>query len=139
MNYGYYPNYNNGAMPDMLGQYRQAQQPMMSPMQQPSNGMIWVQGEAGAKSFLVAPGNTVVLWDSEDQVIYIKSSDAAGMPGMRVLEYSERMAVPRGHQNTVGQYATLDMVNELRGKIDGLAAKIEGKTREENNNGESAV
>lgn len=138
MNYGYYPNYNNGAMPDMLGQYRQMH-PMMPPMQQPqpNNGMIWVQGEAGAKSYLVAPGNTVVLWDSEDQVIYIKSSDAAGMPEMKVLEYHERTAAPRAQQSGAVQFATLDMVNELRGKIDSLTAKMEGFTtaKEDENNG----
>lgn len=135
MNYGYYPNYNNGAMPDMLGQYRQMQQPMMPPMQQQPNSMIWVQGEAGAKSYLVAPGNTVVLWDSEDPIIYIKTADASGLPGMKVLEYSERTAAPRGQQAMGNQYATVDMVNELRGKIDGLAARMEGITKEENNNG----
>jgi hypothetical protein len=30
-----------------------------------SSGQIWVQGEAGAKSYLVAPNKTVTLWDSE--------------------------------------------------------------------------
>lgn len=139
MNYGYYPGYNNGAMPDMLNQFRQAQQTMVPPMQQPPGGMIWVQGEAGAKSYLVAPGNTVVLWDSEDPVIYIKTADASGLPGMKVLQYSERTADQRGQQGAAGQYATLDMVNELRSKIDSLSAKIEGLTREESNDGERVV
>lgn len=34
------------------------------------NPLIWVQGEAGAKSYLVGPGQTVALWDSEESVIY---------------------------------------------------------------------
>lgn len=52
--------------------------------------MIWVQGEAAAKSYLVAAGNTVPLWDSENMCIYVKSVDASGVPSMRILDYTER-------------------------------------------------
>ena len=62
--------------------YPQINQPMYSQPQQVQNGIIWVQGEAGAKSYLVAPNNTVQLWDSEAQTIYLKSADASGMPSM---------------------------------------------------------
>lgn len=58
--------------------------------QQPSSGIIWVQGEAGAKSYLVAPNTTIALWDSENQTIYLKSADAAGMPSMKTLDYTIR-------------------------------------------------
>ena len=57
---------------------------------QPQNGLNWVQGEAGAKAFPVAPNTTVDLWDSEAQVIYLKSADASGMPSMKVLDYTIR-------------------------------------------------
>ena len=64
----------------------------LAPMQQPvqQNGIIWVSGEAGAKAYLVAPNNTVQLWDSESQTIYLKSADASGMPSMKVLDYTIR-------------------------------------------------
>lgn len=55
-----------------------------------TGNIIWVQGEAGAKSYLVAPNTTVQLWDSEEQVIYLKSADASGMPSMKILDYSIR-------------------------------------------------
>ena len=57
MAYGYpqyypqipYYNAQQTAMPDQLAQLRAAQQPMMQqPAQPSSNGLIWVQGEAGA-------------------------------------------------------------------------------------------
>lgn len=41
-------------------QYNQNQQ-----YNQTNSGIIWVQGESGAKSYLVAPNSTVQLWDSE--------------------------------------------------------------------------
>ena len=55
-----------------------------------NNSIIWVQGEAGAKSYLVAPNNTVQLWDSEANTIHLKSADASGMPSMKILDYKVR-------------------------------------------------
>lgn len=66
----------------------QAVQQPVQPSQPVSNGIIWVQGEAGAKSHLVAPNTTVALWDSEAQRIFLKSADAAGMPSMKILNYT---------------------------------------------------
>lgn len=57
------------------------------------NGIIWVQGEAGAKSYMVAPNTTVALWDSENQIIYLKKSDQNGVPTMTILEYTERKPI----------------------------------------------
>ena len=71
------------------------QMPRYQPQQQQSNGLIWVQGETGAKSYMVAPGQSVLLMDSENQAFYIKSADASGMPlPLRVFDYSERTAQP---------------------------------------------
>lgn len=56
-----------------------------------SQGILWVQGEPGAKSFLVGAGQSVLLMDSESSTFYIKSSDASGMPlPLRVFDYIER-------------------------------------------------
>lgn len=80
----YYPQQNY-----MQNMTSQAQNP--APAQQTtSSSIIWVQGEAGAKSYMVAPNTTVQLWDSENQVIYLKSADASGMPSMKVLDYRIR-------------------------------------------------
>ena len=102
-NYGYqYPYY--GAQPPMADNLAQLRmnanqmqnavtQPSMpsQPMQQQSSQIIWVSGEAGAKSYLVAPGNTVMLLDAENSVFYLKSADASGMPlPLRIFDYKER-------------------------------------------------
>ena len=102
-NYGYqYPYYGaQPPMPDNLAQLRmntnQMQNAVVSqptpsqPMQQQSSQIIWVSGEAGAKSYLVAPGNTVMLLDAENSVFYLKSADASGMPlPLRIFDYKER-------------------------------------------------
>lgn len=64
--------------------------------QQATANLIWVQGEASAKAYPVASGQSVLLMDSEDSIMYIKSTDQSGMPQpLRVFEYKERT----GHQN----------------------------------------
>lgn len=66
-------------------------QPQQQPQAQQQNGqMIWVQGETGAKSYLLTPNTTMPLWDSERQTIYLKSTDASGMPSMKILDYTIR-------------------------------------------------
>lgn len=70
----------------------------MPVMQSNGQGINWVQGEAGAKSFLVTNGSSVLLMDSEAEVFYIKSVDMSGMPTMRTFEYKE--VHPNGGEQT---------------------------------------
>lgn len=81
-----YPSYNY--VPQ-----QQLNQPVVQQVTQPVNdtGILWVQGEAGAKSWAVAPGKSVMLMDSESNTFYIKSSDNSGMPmPLRIFDYTER-------------------------------------------------
>ena len=96
----YRPTYYDPVQQPM-GQFNQqfqthTTQPTTQQMaQQGNNGLIWVQGEAGAKSYIVAPGNTVMLMDSEGERFYLKSADASGMPmPLRIFEYKERTETP---------------------------------------------
>lgn len=87
MNYSYQPGFMPGYYPqpmDQLAQLRQNQQPAQQ-------GVIWVQGEEGAKGYLVAAGNSVILMDSEASTFYLKSTDQSGMPRpLRIFDYTER-------------------------------------------------
>lgn len=70
--------------------YYQTPQPQVQPQQQQSSGLVWVQGEVGAKGHPVAPNSTVMLMDSESDRFYLKSADSSGMPlPLRVFEYHE--------------------------------------------------
>lgn len=89
--------YNNGFpvnYQQLYQPYNYVQQPIVQPqVTQPVNdtGILWVQGEAGAKSWAVAPGKSVMLMDSESSTFYIKSSDNSGMPmPLRIFDYKER-------------------------------------------------
>lgn len=83
MPYGYIPNnYNAYNLP-------QYQQPM--PQQQQNSGLIWVQGIEAMKSYPVAPGQSVLLMDSESNCFGIKTVDTSGMPlPLRIFDYKER-------------------------------------------------
>lgn len=93
--------------------------------QQSSSQLIWVQGEAGAKSYLLSPGNTVALWDSEAQTIYLKSADASGMPSMRVLDYTIREdAHKTPNLGSQSDFATKDDVVSIQKQIDEIRANL---------------
>lgn len=65
------------------------------PMQNNMLSCAYVQGEAAAKAYPVAPGQFVVLIDTEDPVIYTKTTDQFGRPmPIRILDYVERVDPP---------------------------------------------
>lgn len=101
------------------------QAPVMQtqPQAQQQNGIIWVQGEQAAKSYLVAPNTTVQLWDSEEKVIYLKSADASGMPSMKILDYSIRGDANTTQAAPAAEYATKDDLRALEDKIRELESK----------------
>ena len=80
-------------IPGQMNQFQQQPVQMPTqPVQQPqqnNNGILWVSGEVGAKSYLVAPGTSVLLMDSDDTVFYLKTADQSGMPSLRTFKYSE--------------------------------------------------
>ena len=109
--------YNNG--------YQQIYQPQQ--YQQAQTGLIWVQGEAAAKSYLVAPGSTVQLWDSEEKVIYLKSADTSGMPSMKILDYTIRGE----EKKPAVAYATKEDLEALAEKVKELSRRRRGVKEEE--------
>ena len=121
----------------------------LAPMQQPvqQNGIIWVSGEAGAKAYLVAPNNTVQLWDSESQTIYLKSADASGMPSMKVLDYTIRESAQNAPNLPVKQqnedlsiYATREALEGVTAQITALRERVDNLTkRRRSENNESSV
>ena len=113
MAYNYFPN---GYQP-----YYQAQNNTTG-----QNAIIWVQGEAAAKSYPVAPNSSVALWDSEANVIYVKSADMSGMPSLKILDYKMRDSAPqRTDFKPQGDFATKEDVEYLKGEIMALKAKFE--------------
>ena len=125
-----YMNYQTGyqtqALPIMQSQ---ASYPAPS-----SNGINWVSGESGAKSWIVGRGESVLLMDSESQCFYIKSADASGMPlPLRVFDYTERTQnSPQGSQTAFNQssdnFITRTEFDDLKAKYEELEKQLKAKS-----------
>lgn len=114
----YYPQYQPQAPMQQMPQIQQMPQMQQQQPQQQQGSRIWVSGEAGAKAYLVAPNTTVDLWDSERQVIYIKSADSSGMPQIKILDYSIRGEEQAKSLESVPQdYVTHDELKDVEDKI----------------------
>lgn len=120
MNYA--GNYQPQALPNM-----QSQAYLPSQL---SNGINWVSGESGAKSWMVGRNETVMLMDSENPVFYLKSSDASGMPlPLRIFDYTERIQNNAQALNTAliqnnDNFITRKEFDDLWAKYEELAGQI---------------
>ena len=130
----YYPQQNQ-VQGTQMSLPNQVQQPQIN------NGIIWVQGEAAAKSYPIAPNSSVPLWDSEANVIYIKSADMSGMPSIKVLDYTMRDVTARTPEiSPQSEFATKDDISVLEKEISSLRSKFErmsgvGEKRKEKTDG----
>lgn len=98
---------------------------------QHGTGIIWVQGEAGAKAYPVAPGLSVLLMDSEKDCFYIKTTDASGVPmPLRTFTYTEVVQSQQARQPEP-QYVTREEFEELK-------RMLQDRPRRDNRNGEQA-
>ena len=112
-------------VPGQMNQFQQqpvqiSTQPVQQP-QQNNSGILWVSGEVGAKSYLVAPGTSVLLMDSESEKFYIKSTDVSGMPQpLRTFEYHEvgTQMPPKQPVQNMDKYVTRQEYDDLKGKYE---------------------
>lgn len=123
----YYPQYyGNQQMP------QNAPNLASNTQQQMNNQIIWVQGEAAAKAYPVASGQSVQLMDSEDSVFYIKSTDQSGMPQpLRIFDYKERTSersTPAAAKNTNDDFVSRKEFEEFR---EDVKRSIKGLRKEE--------
>lgn len=132
-NYGNYNAFQPGGFQQPQPYYAPSTQPIMQyqppaqPQQAPASP-LWVQGEAGAKAYPVAAGNSVLLMDSERNVFYIKSADASGMPMLRTFDYTERTAAQnppvQAAQMPSGDFVTRSEFDALRARIEALTMPV---------------
>ena len=102
-----------------------------APTQTQGGAISWVQGEAGARSVPVQPGQKALLMDSETNVFYVKSSDVSGMPlPLRIFEYKEVSKVATDEANA-GPQNTYVTHEELERILADLKPKEQPKEKKE--------
>lgn len=122
-NYNYNPYVWNN--PYAAPQYPNQLQPMPPVPPQPNNGIRWVQGEAGAKAYPVAPGESAFLMDSEASMAYLKTMDQSGMPSMRYYSITEiNPEAAAKESKPKGDYVTQDDLARVRSDISKLSKAL---------------
>lgn len=102
-------------------QYPYTQQNFNQPSTPVSSGIIWVQGEAGAKAYPVAAGQSVLLMDSESENFYIKSTDVSGMPlPLKVYSYKQASESKPKHAESDFDPSLYVTKDELEKRLEAL-------------------
>lgn len=124
----YFPTFYGQNNPYSMMPQNQPQIPQNA-QQGSGTGIIWVQGESAAKSYPVAAGQSVLLMDSENAVMYIKSVDQSGMPlPLRVFDYSERKAekteVPTATSDYISRSEFEEFKEDVKRSIKGIRRPV---------------
>lgn len=101
----------------MYNAYGNSFMPTAPPAQ---SGPNWVQGIEGVKSYPVANGSVVVLFDSNDSVFYFKEMDLSGMPRIRQFKYEEI------HDKSNPEYVTKDDFDKAVSELKDLFSESKG-------------
>lgn len=139
-----YQPYGYGGIGQQM--YPQAQTAPVIPQTQTNGGLIWVDGEVGAKAYQLPAGTPanqpVALWDTNDTVIYLKSINPMGMPNpLQKAHYTLEEHKGTGPARSgaeapdMTQYASKtdleSMKQELMDAINGISLKHRGKDENE--------
>lgn len=122
-----YPAYQDRLV-QLQNQYQQTI-PQYQAQQPVNQGLLWVQGVEGAKSYLVAPNTTVLLMDADAHRFYLKSTDGTGIPNLRTFEYTEvsqnalqpSQSVPEDLDN---KYVTRTEYDALKQQYEDIIQKL---------------
>ncbi len=99
---------------------------------------IWVQNQAAAEAYLMAPNSFVRLWDANSPVFYEKRSDITGRPmPLEAYEYKRKAPAETLLQNS----GAIDYQKEIDGILRRLEALEKGVLNEhtESNDNDSKV
>lgn len=101
---------------DQMQQFQQRAQ--MQPGMQQGMQLIRVTGIDGAKAYQMPPNSVVPLFDADNDIMYVKSTDGAGFPTIRAFAFQPVEDKPE----PVQQYVTRDefdaAMKHLREAID---------------------
>lgn len=116
--------------PTLYNQYGQPQpyswyQPMqtMASAQtaaQPVNGLVSVTGMEGAKAYQLPPNSSMPLFDSNEDMLYLKTTDSGGFPTIRAFRFEA--ADSEEQPKDTAEYATKEDLDALAAKVEELVA-----------------
>lgn len=114
MNMNPYSNYNMMGL-NGFNNYNQFPQQLNQPQVNIQN-LIRVNGIDGAKAYQMPANSTVALFDNNEDIMYIKTTDGAGFPAIRTFAFNEVVANTNPIQDTT-DYVTRDEFNKLKEEL----------------------
>lgn len=96
--------------------------------QQPINNLLRVTGPESAKAYSIPPNSNVVLFDADNPIFYLKSTDDSGFANLRTFKFEEQKVIevqPQVEQNsnsvTKNDLEALEKdISELKEMLEGL-------------------
>lgn len=88
MNYPAYNPYSSFSYQPNMPTYNQNLLAQQALQQQPTQELIRVTGIEGAKAYQMPANSVVPLFDSDNDIMYIKSTDGAGFPSIRAFSFA---------------------------------------------------
>lgn len=85
---------------------------------QQSMQLIRVTGMDGAKAYQMPPNSVVPLFDADNDIMYVKSTDGAGFPTIRAFAFQPIENKPEPAQQYVTRYEFDAAMKHLREAID---------------------
>ncbi len=90
------------------------QNPYLSQLQRPNESqLIQVNGIESARAYPTQPNSTYALFDSNEDVMYIKSTDASNFPTIRRFRFVEENEEPKKQET----YVTIEEFNKFKEEI----------------------
>lgn len=112
--FGNYNSMNN--MYNCQGSMQQYQNPMQSYQGvQGGQSLIRVTGIDGARAYQMQANSVVPLFDSDNDIMYIKSTDGAGFPTIKAYTFAPYDMTQPQYSN---DYVTRAEFEELKGMIE---------------------
>lgn len=143
-------NYNNNPYYNTYGGYTQPYTPtpqynnyqtqQQTQPQQTYIPLTFVNGEVGAKAFIMQPNSTIYMQDSDSDKLFIKKSDAQGKSTMRKFKLVELDENDQTIENKVQKDMSSNFISkeqlealkqEFEGKLSELNAKFDSLTPKE--------
>lgn len=80
---------------------------------QPQGQLLKVTGIEGAKAYQAQPNTTVALFDSDEDIMYIKTTDATNNSSIRKFRFTEELDM---NQNDL-KYVTVEEFNNFKEEL----------------------
>ena len=98
--------------------------PMLAQQQQqPVHGFVYVTGLEGAKAYQLPPNSEMPLFNSTGDVMYIKTTDGAGFPTIKVCKVKEMQSTQDAEAT---EYVTHDELDRIYSDLSAQVEQLKG-------------